>query len=91
MESWDGKWSWMTVDANADLSLPGLSAKLVKSERGLSRPQNECNERLLGQRMTGRTSGRHQRRCEVEKRKKGRQEMWETGRIYDRLGRAPCL
>lgn len=64
--------------ADADQSLPGLSAKLVKSEMGLSRPRKECNERMLGQRMTGRTNGQYA----VEKGRKRKGRKREKGRLY---------
>lgn len=82
----------MRADADADQSLPGLFERLEKSETGLSRPQKECNERLLGQRMTGRTNGQHERQYVVEKRRaQGRRKREKESLYFQRLGWAPCL
>lgn len=80
---------WIGVGTDVDQSLPGLFARLEKSETGLSRPRKECNERVLGQRMTGRTNGQHERLDAVEEGKRRRERCEMGGLYFDRLDWAP--
>ncbi len=76
---------WIGVGTDADQSLPGLFARLEKSETGLSRPRKECNERVLCQRMTGRTNGQRERLDAVEEGKKRRESCGMGGLYFDGL------